>query len=71
MGQKQQPNQIQKSKTEKSNENVDIGANNPVKKESGEKRDFREDADKANQNLGSEKYRNSNVNSGQTDQSAR
>lgn len=56
---------------EKSFNDSDIGSNNPVKKEGAEKRDVRDTADKANQNLGAQKYRESNVETGRNDQSAR
>ena len=56
---------------EKSYNDSDIGSNNPVKKEGSEKRDIRDTSDKANQNLGAQKYRESNVETGRNDQSAR
>lgn len=72
MAQQQQPNHNPKSPgIDKNFEGADIGANNPVKKEGNEKRDSRQNADKANQNLGSQKYRDSNVNTARSDQTAR
>lgn len=56
---------------EKSYNDSDIGSNNPVKKEGAEKRDFRDTSDKSNQNLGAQKYREPNVETGRNDQSAR
>jgi hypothetical protein len=64
----------QNPKTQGAEKNFDrseIGANNPVKKEESERRNNRENADKANQNLGSQKYRESNIETGRNEQSAR
>lgn len=72
MAQRNQPNLNQKTLgPEKHPEETDLGANNPVKKEGVEKRSTRENADKANQNLGSQKFREPGAGLGPQDQSAR
>ncbi|MBS1963037.1 MAG: hypothetical protein JST04_12535 [Bdellovibrionales bacterium] len=71
MAQQQQPNQNPKTQGTEKNFDQNLGSNNPVKKEEIDKRDNRNNSDKVNQNLGSQKYRDSNVNMGRHDQSAR
>jgi hypothetical protein len=66
--------QNQNPKTQGTVKNLDhseTASNNPVKKEGIDKRDTRENQDKTNQNLGSQKYRESSVSPGRQDSSAR
>lgn len=72
MAQQQQPNQNPKT-TQENDKKFDqnLGANNPVKKEETEKNDNRQNADKSNQNLGGQKYRESGVDMSGPDRSAR
>ena len=72
MTQPQQSSQNQKSQSgEKNSDNSDLGSNNPVKKEGVERRDNRDNVGKTNQNLGSQKFRETNLESGKDDRSAR
>ena len=66
------PNQNPKAPAkEKSTDDSDVASNNPVKKRDTERRDQREDPEHVNQNLGSQKYRESKVETGRIDRSAR